>query len=963
MQTLERPSTSTEPGSPRRGPGRGVALGVAAGVLALPVLVLLVASKWGVLLAVVIAALAALATWVWRRGLLFIEVVAFLIHFDGLGMGPIRMGRVVAVVIAFVLVRKLIVERWRPPAVPTRHWLPVMLLTVYGVLSAAWVDKVSGWFYAMGLLGIALVFYCVTALMVDGHEQVMKYLRAFWVGGLFGSALGVLALFLGTRSVGFGGDPNFFGLLQATMIPLTVYYRRNETDQLKRHLYTFTVLFVFAGAAGAGSRSGLIGASVAIVGTMITKPGLSVSQRSRTAVGAVIVAALAFGVGFVANPNNLMRGFSDRGAGRIDMWTGTVRLVEERPLLGHGFGQIKYKILPSLTTSPGVLQLIDTREDVSSHNTFLDILGDLGVVGLILWLVIFVVAILGFLRPRWAHTRQVSTTMFVMILPVISSSMFLPLLNNKVAWSLIGLSSSLQVPSARTRWRGFLRSNVAAGALPAGADAESGASTEVALAEPGSGDRVQDGAGTANVESGPATSASGTSADDTLPTWSPVALARWDVKVSRRFRWLVAAGALIGLVVFTMAASTLPTRYSATADVFLMDIKASQGTDSITVESNKNQVIDSLVTSGAYAQELKRLSGIDLTVPEVRERVVAERDGFGSFMIVSFTDADREMVDQVSPYLIPALDSVVASSRDVSRAQLQDELRPMYPGESRWDNSPLYLPVSNTPMVEELAPKRIWISIVGMVFGALAALTFVLLPQRHPRVNNDDDLPAHIGMGTWTHVGRAGRRYGATPDQYAQVLTMARENAGVDEGPRRILITTPRRDRSARALAAGVAASIAAEGRRAVLVDAQLDMPLLTARLGGLGRPGLVQAIEGAPIEPMLRKVHRWTLPSSVRRTLGNSANHLRFLPIGRRGRNRGVLRPDVLERFGPDVTLVILASPLTSTVPAGPLLAWSDAIVLTLVEGRTVTFDAEDAAAPIRSFGGGPAGAVMMDV
>jgi len=426
---------------------------------------------------------------------------------------------------------------------------------------------------------------------------------------------------------------------------------------------------------------------------------------------------------------------------------------------------------------------------------------------------------------------------------------------------------------------------------------------------------------------------------------------------------MIAAGAVIGFVVFALAASTIPTRYSASADIFLIDLQATRGSDRIVIANTSNQVIDSLVTSGAYAQELKRLSGIDMTVPEIRDRVAAERVRFGSFMVVSFTDADQQLVERVSPHLIPALDAVVASARESSRAQLADELRPMYPGESRWDDSPLYLPVSNAPLMDQVTPKRTWISLVGLVFGSLVALTFVLIQQRRPRVNNDDDLPSHIGMSTWTHVGRAGRRYGATRDQYAQVLTMADEVVAADRRPRRIVVTTPRRDRAARALAAGMAASVAAEGGRAVLVDAQVDLPLLSSRLGGLGRPGLVQAIDGAPLEPMLRKVPRWLLPSSVRRTLGSNGKNLRFLPVGRSPRRLSLVRPDVLERFGPDITVIVVASPLTSASPSGALLAWADAIVLTVVEGRTVTFDAEDAAAPIRSFGGGPSGAVMMDV
>lgn len=953
MRTLERPTQAPGgPSGPRR--GLGPVLGVLLGVLSLPILVLLVVSKWGVLIAVLLAALIGLGLWTMKRGFLFIEIVAFLIHFDGVGVGPIRTGRLVALAAFGVLAYKLVVERWRPPAIPTRHWLPVMLITIYATLSAVWIDSVGAWFFAMGLLGLALAFYGTSALLVDSHEKVMAYLRAFWVGGLFGSGAGVLALFLGTRSVGFGGDPNFFGLLEASMIPLTVYYRRNEPDPVKRRWYTLALLFVLAGAAGAGSRSGLIGGAIAIVGTMVTKPGLSVGRRARVGAGAIVLAGVAFLIGFVANPANLQRGFADRGAGRLDLWTSSIELIQDRPLLGHGFGQLRLKVLPSQTTSPGVQELTDTREEVSAHNTFLDILGDLGLVGLIIWVTILVVTMLGFLRPRWRQTKEISTTMVVMMLPVFSSSMFLPLINNKLSWSLIGLSAALQVPSWGTRWRGFVGSG--APELGPGTPVPSNAvgRVEASTAPAARGGSVAEGGSRPAGDVDPAH-------DD---GWDPVELARWDVRVSRRFRYLVAAGSLAGLVLFSVVSSFIPTVWRASGEVVLIDIADSAGSNKVIVDATANQVMDTVVTSGAYAQELRRQAGLDLTVDEVRDRVTATREKFGAVMQISFHDSDRALVEQVRPHLLPSLDAVIASNRAASLDQLHDELRPVYPGEQRFYTGRLYLPVSAETTLAAEPPRRVWIALVGAVLGALVAVSYVLLQQRRPRVNNDDDLPSTIGLRVWTHVGRPGRRYAATADQYAQVETMIAEFVGREDEPQRIVVTTPRPDRAARSLAAGLAAAIAAEGRRVVLVDAQVDSPLLTWRLSSPRRAGLLQVIDGAGIEPLLRRVNRWRLPSSVRATLGDSGDRLRFLPLGRvRGGTSTVVRPEVLERFGPDVALVVLAPSLTSRAPVGAVLAWADAVVLTLVEGRTVTFDAEDAAAPIRSFVGGPSGVVMMDV
>ncbi len=57
-------------------------------------------------------------------------------------------------------------------------------------------------------------------------------------------------------------------------------------------------------------------------------------------------------------------------------------------------------------------------------------------------------------------------TLFVMMLPVLSGSFFLPLLNNKLAWALIGLSAALQVPSKDARWSGLAASMGARRAPP-----------------------------------------------------------------------------------------------------------------------------------------------------------------------------------------------------------------------------------------------------------------------------------------------------------------------------------------------------------------------------------------------------------------------------------------------------------------------------------------------------------------
>ncbi len=946
MQTIERPTEAGGTPPPRRRAPR-VGAGLVAGLVALPVLLLLVMSRWGVLIAVLLGFVVGMWIFVVRRGYLFIEVVAFLIHFDGLGVGPIRMGRLLAAAAFAVIAYKLVVEKWRPPAIPTRHWVPILLITIWAVVTGAWSNKASGWFFAMGLLGLALAYFGVSGMLVDSHEKIRKYLRAFWWGGLWGSAAGVLALFLGTRSVGFGGDPNYFGLLQASMIPLTVYYRRHARNQQEKVLYTFALLFVLAGAAGAGSRSGLIGGAIAIVGTMVTRPGLSRGGRAKVAVGAVALAGVAFAIGFVANPANLQRGFSDRGAGRLDFWNVATDLIAERPLQGQGFGQMMYEIPPNLPNTPGVEVIQDDRENVSSHNTWLDVLGDLGIVGLVLWVSIFAVTFWGFLRPWWPQTREISVTLTVMMLPVMSSSMFQPLLNNKLAWSLIGLSAALQVPSWQARWRGY-RAAASADLVPAGVVHGSGA-----VAAPPAVVAAADAPGRP------------LSTSDGWADWEAPALARWDIRVSQRFRVALLVGPVVGMVLGALVASAVPTRYTATAGVIVPGLETNAGGDRIAVPMNEVQGVHTLATSGAYAVELQRLSDLDLTIPEIRERVTVLRPTFANYMEISYTDTDRARAEAALPYVVRALDDVVATDRDTGLAGTADELRPVNPGESRFYTGPLYLRTSQDAVLETQQPRRVWMVFIGAVVGFLVAVAFVLFQQRKPRVNNDDDFRVHLGLPVWTHVGRAGRRYAGTFDQYAQVMTMVEDSGPPDLSANRVVIATPRPDRGARGLAMGVAAALAAEGRRVVLVDAQLDHPLLSRRLGAGRAPGLADVAAGsAAMGSVVRRVGRWRLPASVRRTLGGGGDLFRFVPAGRPPRGATpVVHPQYLDTFDDDVTLVVLAPSLLGTVPGGPVLAWADAVVLALVEGRTVTFDAEDAGLRVRTFTAAPSGVVLLDV
>ncbi len=911
-------------------------------MLALPLLLLAIFTKWGVLIAVIVAITVGLGIWVWQRGFVFVEIVAFLIHFDGLGAGPITMGRVMAGVAVLLIGYKLI-SGWRPPAIPVRHWVPIWALTTWGVISGLWSPEAGSWFFAFGVFGLGLAFFCITALLVDTHRMVQQFLRAYWVGGLFGSGAGILALFLGTRSVGFGGDPNFFGLLQASMIPLTVYYRRHAPDARTKLFYSFILAIVLAGAAGAGSRSGLIGGAVAIVATMALRPGLTPSKRVGVGFGSILLAGFAFVVGFVVNPNNLERGFGDRGAGRIDLWNVSIVLIKQKPMLGYGFGQLREYLPPALLLTPGSLRLSDLRPDVSAHNTWLDVQGDLGVVGLLLFVVIFLVALLGFVRPRWLQTKELSVVLFVMMLPVLTGSFFLPLINNKLAWALIGLSAALQVPSWEARWSG--RTQRAGPGPPT--------SSALARIEPDdSSDALalmdQDARTVSVVEE----------------RWEPVRLARWDQRIPRRFLVMVAVAALGTGFIVGVAGSTLPTTHTATVGILVPRVDGSLGRKEVAFDRTRLQNALTMAVSGAYAQELVQMADLDLSIQETRDGLSATRPRMGSTVEITYSDTDLARVEAVGPVLVSALDKVYSDTQAFAAAQTEDELRPTVPGESRIYTGPTYLPSFPEVDLGSEPPPVGWFVFVGTLAGAMIGLGWLLAGQRRPRVQAEDDLRRRIGLPVWAHVGARSGRHRATRDQFAQILATAGSMGRDDQPARKVVVASARSQAATRTLAVGLAAEVLAQGGRALLVDARVGRPLLTARLGGLGRPGLREAGEGeAELADVVRRVNPLRLPRSARRRIGGAAEDLRFLPSGRLRRSapHGI-DPSVLDRMDPDVTIVVLAPPVLGTAPISALFRWSDALVLGAVVGWSSTEDLEDAAAWANSFAPGARGAVLLD-
>jgi O-antigen ligase len=205
------------------------------------------------------------------------------------------------------------------------------------------------------------------------------------------------------------------------------------------------------------SRGGLVALSVAIVAACL--------MAGRYRVQATIVGVLTalFVVVYFAS----FAGVDARdrittlqgGTGRSDIWKVGWRMVEDKPVLGVGSGNFNVSSIHYLLVSPGAIERDEFIVDHPkvAHNTYLQILAELGIVGLSLFLVIIGFSIFCALKAaRWfgrvgdVHMEIVSRGMVVALVGILAADFFITEQYGKQLWILLGLGPALLGVARRT---------------------------------------------------------------------------------------------------------------------------------------------------------------------------------------------------------------------------------------------------------------------------------------------------------------------------------------------------------------------------------------------------------------------------------------------------------------------------------------------------------------------------------
>lgn len=254
---------------------------------------------------------------------------------------------------------------------------PVSLVafTAFAAMTVAW-SMAPRLTIGRSVSFVSMIVIIVLMHRIDGAAgEVATAFR--WVGAVLAFG-GLIAVVIGTlpsgRYAGLFANPNTLGTASALLFPFALLGAFESRLRWARVANGLTAALLVGQAAAAASRGGLLAVTAAYL-YLGRSQFRRVARRTRLAV-LLLPALLGVVISFVViDPNRLSLIDS-----RTILWGIFPQVFLEQPLLGHGFGTTQLVLRPFAPItgylSPG---------GVDFHNSYFNVLSDMGTVGGILF--------------------------------------------------------------------------------------------------------------------------------------------------------------------------------------------------------------------------------------------------------------------------------------------------------------------------------------------------------------------------------------------------------------------------------------------------------------------------------------------------------------------------------------------------------------------------------------------------
>jgi O-antigen ligase len=369
----------------------------------------------------------------------------FLIPFDQLlSIGSVGGGMTLTKVLGIVAIPMLFVkgsfeDRLQMPEVTVFWWVT---LVFYGGISALWAIQPETAVERMPTAGGLLLLYLMVASYRIRRDELETLKWCILAGGILASVLTIYNLAsLGdaTRATIEIGDRSAllnqlaFDLLLP--VSLCIGMMVSGKRAMKKIMFGLILGLILFAVVITGSRGALVGlGAMAIVYVLSARRKLSVG----TALLIVGIVVATFTPAFVLE--RLDESVSTGGAGRTTIWANGLRALSHYWLTGAGLNNF-----PEAYWEFGYFTPLSTRLNRASHNIYLGIFVELGIIGLLL-LILGIRAHYKTIGLRRGDPSSIGVVLKAALWAMIVSSFFLDTLWYKslwMLWMLIVMNNSL----------------------------------------------------------------------------------------------------------------------------------------------------------------------------------------------------------------------------------------------------------------------------------------------------------------------------------------------------------------------------------------------------------------------------------------------------------------------------------------------------------------------------------------
>lgn len=361
--------------------------------------------------------------------------------------------------------------------------LTAALLTflAWSALSIVWAQSESAAVTSVQRYALNLALFPIVWVAIWRKEHIHWLVLTLVLGTAIAAAYGLVSppaspgaldTADAARATGTIGDANEFaavlvaGLALALALavgPLTSFYVR----ALAIATSAMCVMAIFLTL----SRGGLVALAVAMLASV------AMAGRWRPALAAlaavVVVGGLVYFTTFASVPAQQRITAISGGTGRIDLWTVGWRMVQAKPVAGIGTGNFQVASIHYLLR-PGATQRADFIVDTPkvAHNTYLQILAELGIVGFGLFAGVVVFSLTCIVRAARTFARIgdvqmeiIARGLFVGLVGLMTADFFISEMYSKLLWLLLAVGpplwliarrgeSSGEGANAESRWAG-----------------------------------------------------------------------------------------------------------------------------------------------------------------------------------------------------------------------------------------------------------------------------------------------------------------------------------------------------------------------------------------------------------------------------------------------------------------------------------------------------------------------------